>query len=51
LVVLLIFGGEPLRPFAFTLLVGFFTGTYSSIYIAAPVVLFWSNRSQMGAAA
>ena len=51
LVVLMVFGGEPLRPFAFTLLVGFFTGTYSSIYIAAPVVLFWSNRSQMGAAA
>lgn len=40
-------GGEGLRPFAFTLLIGFVTGTYSSIYIAAPVVLFWSDRSRL----
>ena len=40
-------GGEGLRPFAFTLLIGFVTGTYSSIYIAAPVVLFWSDRSKL----
>lgn len=41
-------GGPGLEPFAFTLIVGFLTGTYSSIYIAAPVVLFWSNRSKLG---
>lgn len=41
-------GGKGLEPFAFTLIVGFITGTYSSIYIAAPVVLFWSNRSKLG---
>ena len=40
-------GGKGLQPFALTLLVGFVTGTYSSIYIAAPVVLFWSNRSRL----
>lgn len=40
-------GGKGLEPFALTLLVGFITGTYSSIYIAAPVVLFWSNRSRL----
>lgn len=40
-------GGKGLEPFALTLLVGFVTGTYSSIYIAAPVVLFWSNRSRL----
>lgn len=36
-------GGNGLEPFAFTLIVGFITGTYSSIYIAAPVVLFWAK--------
>jgi len=40
-------GGKGLEPFAFTLIVGFITGTYSSIYIAAPVVLFWSSRSKL----
>lgn len=39
LVALFSFGGYVIRPFAFTLIVGFITGTYSSIYIAAPVVL------------
>ncbi len=40
-------GGKGLEPFALTLVVGFITGTYSSIYIAAPVVLFWSSRSRL----
>ncbi len=40
---LLAFGGPILRPSAFTLLIGFITGTYSSIYIAGPVVLFWEG--------
>jgi preprotein translocase subunit SecF len=43
LVCLLAFAGPILRPSAFTLLVGVITGTYSSIYIAAPVVLFWES--------
>ena len=42
---LLAFGGPILRPSAFTLLIGFITGTYSSIYIAGPVVLFWESGS------
>lgn len=49
---LLAFGGPILRPSAFTLLIGFITGTYSSIYIAGPVVLFWeggAGRTQKGA--
>ncbi len=45
LISLLVLGGPILRPSAFTLLVGFITGTYSSIYIAGPVVLFWEGRS------
>jgi SecD/SecF fusion protein len=37
-IVLLIFGGEVLRGFAFALFVGIVVGTFSSIYIGAPVV-------------
>jgi preprotein translocase subunit SecF len=40
---LLFLGGPILRPAAFTLFVGIITGTYSSIYIAGPVVLFWEK--------
>ncbi len=38
-VTLLIFGGEVLRGFSFALFIGIFVGTFSSIFIAAPVVL------------
>lgn len=48
LIALLALGGPILRPSAFTLLVGFITGTYSSIYIAGPVVLFWESRVRFG---
>jgi len=37
---LFIFGGEIIHNFAFALLVGVLIGTYSSIYVASPVVLF-----------
>jgi preprotein translocase subunit SecF len=43
LTALLVLGGPILRPAAFTLFVGIITGTYSSIYIAGPVVLFWEH--------
>ncbi len=39
LVILLVFSGEVLRGFAFTMLVGILTGTYSSIYIASSFVV------------
>ena len=38
---LFIFGGGPVNDFAFTFLVGIITGTYSSIYIASALVLWW----------
>jgi len=44
LLALFTFGGYVIRPFAFTLIIGFITGTYSSIYIAAPVVLSFEKR-------
>ncbi len=43
LAALLALGGPILRPAAFTLAIGIITGTYSSIYIAGPVVLFWER--------
>jgi preprotein translocase subunit SecF len=47
LIALYFLGGEGLQPFAFTLIVGFITGTYSTIYIAGPVVLLWADRSKL----
>ena len=41
---LYIFGGPVLNDFAFAILVGVLVGTYSSVFIAAPVVLWWSGR-------
>ena len=46
LVVLLIFGGEVNRGFAFALAFGILTGTFSSIYIASAVVLEWANYTK-----
>lgn len=43
-VVLLVLGGDVIRSFAFALLVGFVAGTYSSIYIASPLVLYLDRR-------
>ena len=38
-----IFGGPVLDDFAFTNVIGVIIGTYSSIFIAAPIVLWWTN--------
>jgi preprotein translocase subunit SecF len=40
---LFVFGGSVIHNFAFTLLVGIIIGTYSSIFIASPVLIFWEN--------
>ncbi len=42
--VILIFGGETLRDFAFAMMVGVLSGTYSSIFIATPVLIAWKER-------
>ncbi len=44
-VVLYFFGGETINDFAFALIVGIVVGTYSSIFIASPVVYYWSKYS------
>ena len=38
------FGGEVLKDFSFTLLVGMIAGVYSTVYIASPLVMFWHTR-------
>lgn len=42
--ILAIFGGATLRDFSITILAGLIIGTYSSIFVASPVVLWWSQR-------
>ena len=44
--ILFVAGGEVLRDFAFALLVGVVTGTYSSVFVAAPIIVDWENWSQ-----
>jgi preprotein translocase subunit SecF len=43
---LFLFGGEVLRGFGFTMVIGILVGTYSTIYIASPLVAWWANRGQ-----
>lgn len=44
LLALAMFGGETIRHFVIILLVGVFSGTYSSIFNAAPILVVWENR-------
>ncbi len=41
---LFIFGGQVINDFAFTLLVGVIVGTYSSVYVASPLLIGWSGK-------
>ena len=43
---LLIFGGPVLNGFAFALVAGIIVGTYSSIFVASPILVFWHERMQ-----
>src|SRR3954468_6720512 len=43
-VALFLFGGEVLHGFAFTMIVGIVTGTYSSVFIAAAIAVIWQSR-------
>ena len=44
LLALALFGGVTLQEFAVILLVGLFSGTYSSIFIAAPILVLWEKE-------
>ena len=43
LTALLLFGGETIRYFVLALLIGIIAGTYSSIFIASPILIVWHN--------
>lgn len=45
-IALFLLGGEIIHDFALALLVGFAVGTYSSIYVASPIVLTWEERAR-----
>lgn len=42
---LFLLGGEVIHDFSFALLVGIVVGTYSSVFVASPLVLLWENRA------
>lgn len=43
---LIFLGGEVIRDFAFALLIGVIVGTYSSAFVASPIVVEWHNRRE-----
>ena len=45
-IAIFVYGGEVLHNFSFCLIVGFTCGVYSTVYIAAPLVLAWTPKSQ-----
>ncbi|MGN6566869.1 MAG: protein translocase subunit SecDF [Flavipsychrobacter sp.] len=47
LLILFVFGGEVTRGFAFAMLIGVFTGTYSSIFVAAPVLVDMDKKDSL----
>jgi SecD/SecF fusion protein len=51
ILILFIFGGEVTRGFAFAMLIGVVTGTYSSIFVGAPVLVDFAKDKPLGAAA
>lgn len=40
---LFLFGGQVLNGFSFALVVGIMVGTYSSVFVASPILIFWQN--------
>ncbi len=51
MIALYVFGGEVLRGFAFVMIVGVVTGTYSSVFVAAAIVTLWRGKGPTRAAA
>jgi len=46
-IMLLVFGGGAVKDFALALCIGILVGTYSSIFVATPVVLFWHREEKV----
>ncbi|GFE59034.1 protein translocase subunit SecF [Geobacter sp. AOG1] len=47
---LFLFGGDVIHDFAFALVIGVVVGTYSSIFVASPIVALWEERAGQGKA-
>jgi preprotein translocase subunit SecF len=45
---LFILGGGVIHDFAFAILVGILVGTYSSIFVASPILLVWESQLSRG---
>jgi len=43
-IILYIYGGDVLRPFSLALIVGIIIGTYSSLFVASPIMLFFDEK-------
>lgn len=50
LIIMMFLGGPVIHDFVFALLVGIVTGTYSSIYVASPILLLWETEPSKGTA-
>ena len=50
LLILFIFGGEVTRGFSFAMMIGVITGTYSSIFVAAPILVDFAKNKPLGKA-
>lgn len=46
LLAVFLFGGDTLRPFALTLMVGILAGAYSSIFMASPLLVYWQKKAK-----
>jgi preprotein translocase subunit SecF len=47
LIALYIWGAESIRTFVFALIIGIFVGTYSSIFIASPLLVLWQEKAKI----
>lgn len=47
---LTLFGGEVIHDFSLALVIGILVGTFSSVFIASPLVVIWENRTRSGKA-
>jgi preprotein translocase subunit SecF len=44
LIAIYFFGGDSVKYFALALIIGIFLGAYSSIFIASPILVWWSGK-------
>jgi len=47
-VALFFFGGEVLHDFSLAMIIGLLIGTYSSVFVASPIVLLWGGNKPLG---